>query len=263
MAESRHSLPSYREKGYWGQCDINVKLSIDQHKRIKWNVCVLKPNKWFKHHTMLFECVTTSDKFTVELLAGSEVVFRCWSFDTSNPRYSQLRKEVLGVCTASVHSLIATAISVLKQQGDYHETCNNCQVRIRTDAACVWLVYHKCVQECKTFPIWIYRWKIKKIHHTTQYLWLLWWKGLFCTSLQDYCKALAKTLDCNDYWGDREKAEVMGEALLLQLLLLDLQFCWLLPWFWFVVKITHVIRFFSPSVVKLLLSLCFHNNFIW
>lgn len=129
MAESTESI-CYEAKGYQGKKEGDINLSIDQDKEMKWTVSVLK-NKYLSHHTLLFESVTTSNKFTGELLVHKDqVMFRYRNFDPA--RYTKLNKQHLGECMASAHYIIDTGESVIKHHGDYHASCNNCQVRIRS-----------------------------------------------------------------------------------------------------------------------------------
>lgn len=136
--------------GYRGRSEEMVTLNISMYEETKWKVSLLKHTKWFEHQSMLFEAVTTNDKFTVELLVDNgvgEVEFRCRNFDPSHSSYRHLQKENLGLINHSAQDIITSAKSVLKHLGNYHELCSNCQVRIQTDNACLRPVYLKCVEQ--------------------------------------------------------------------------------------------------------------------
>ena len=134
MAESSYKsnrIATYTARGFQGQRNIKLQLSISMNEEAAWSVSILKPSKLFRHHSVLFESLE-GDTFCVALFVeNEEVELICRNVDLSDHKYHNFTRERLGTTRKSAMNILETAAVVLQQLGDYDYVRNNCQVSIQ------------------------------------------------------------------------------------------------------------------------------------
>ena len=117
-------------RSYWIHAVTNDKLP-EPGEEEEWSVWLVKPNKMFKHHSLVIESTVRGGSFTIELLVNvdtNQVMPKSRPFNMNDPRYSHLLTfERLGNITRSAISLFQTALDRLEKFGTYNEITNNCQ----------------------------------------------------------------------------------------------------------------------------------------
>ena len=113
---------------FWADGIKQNKLPLPD-KKVDWNLWLVKPNAWFKHHSLVFESIEFKGSFTVGLLVDNtnSVVPNSEPFD-EKLLYSKEHYKLLGVIkSTTANSLYKTALDCLKTFGNYNEVTNNCQ----------------------------------------------------------------------------------------------------------------------------------------
>ena len=103
-------------------------------KQTTWKIQLLKPSRWFKHHSILVQSAETGEHFTIELFVSvgtgaqhTHVIPRSRHFDPSTEKYAHLEATDLGEVHSSAVNLFDTALQCLKEFGQYDQYTNNCQ----------------------------------------------------------------------------------------------------------------------------------------
>ena len=118
---------------YWSEANFP-----SLQKQSEWRVRLLKPSKWFKHHSLLFKNTETGECFTIELVINSttdSVVPFTRRFDMSSESHGHLKAVDLGTVTSSAAQLFNKALKCLQDFGNYHRITNNCQAFCQVQTA--------------------------------------------------------------------------------------------------------------------------------
>ena len=99
------------------------------HKVTQWKMQLVKPTRWFKHHSVLVQSVETGEHFTIELVISETegVIPFTRRFDPSDVRYSCLDYTDLGEISMSAVQLFENALKCIEDFGDYNRITSNCQ----------------------------------------------------------------------------------------------------------------------------------------
>ena len=120
---------------YWSEANLP-----SLHKRSEWKVQLLKPSKWFKHHSLLVESIETGECFTIELVVSkTSVTPFTRQFAVGSESHSHLETVDLGRVSLPASQLFNMALNCLQDFGSYHKVTNNCQAfcQVRTASACL------------------------------------------------------------------------------------------------------------------------------
>ena len=154
---TREAMERFEEtvRTYWSQEHLPARTET-----VTWRVYLVRPSKWFYHHSLLVQSAESGYSFTIELVVDVEsrsVVPTSRLFDPSD--YPQLDYTRLGEVTTSAKALFGKALKCLERFGDYYYYTHNCQDYCKVCYLCnVNPISHACSAECASFHFRLGAW---------------------------------------------------------------------------------------------------------